>query len=114
MPVLDASSFAIGFDPRDREALHRLWDEVIASQRWTEGRLTERFEEAWERWNGIGAVATAGWEPEGGRSPGEKAPGTSAREMATTAASTVAAPVTWASARRMAAKHAASAQAASM
>ena len=61
MPVLDASSFAIGFDPRDREALHRLWDEVIDSQQWTEGRLTERFEEAWERWNGIGAVATAGW-----------------------------------------------------
>jgi perosamine synthetase len=57
----DASAFAIGFDPRDREALHRLWDEVIDSQQWTEGRFTQRFEEAWGRWNGLGAVATAGW-----------------------------------------------------
>jgi len=58
---MDAASFAIGFDPRDREALHCLWNEVIDSQRWSEGRLTERFEEAWTAWNGVGAVATAGW-----------------------------------------------------
>jgi len=60
-PVRDFSRFAIGFDPRDRETLHRLWDEVIDSQQWTEGRFTQRFEEAWARWNGFGAVATAGW-----------------------------------------------------
>jgi perosamine synthetase len=57
----NAASFAIGFDPRDRETLHRLWDEVIDSQRWTEGPLTQRFEQAWGGWNGLGAVATAGW-----------------------------------------------------
>jgi perosamine synthetase len=53
--------FAIGFDPRDRERLHRLWDEVIDSQRWSEGPMVERFETAWEAWNGLPAVATSGW-----------------------------------------------------
>ena len=33
--------FAIGFDERDRARLHALWDEVIDSQRWSEGPLTE-------------------------------------------------------------------------
>ncbi|MFL5867707.1 MAG: DegT/DnrJ/EryC1/StrS family aminotransferase [Thermoleophilaceae bacterium] len=53
--------FAIGFDPRDRERLRDLWDEVIDSQQWTEGRMVERFEEAWEAWNGLPAVALSGW-----------------------------------------------------
>jgi perosamine synthetase len=57
----DLGRFAIGFDDRDRERLHALWDEVIASQRWTEGPLTERFEAAWEAWNGLDAVAFSGW-----------------------------------------------------
>jgi perosamine synthetase len=57
----DLGRFAIGFDPRDRERLHALWDEVIASQRWTEGPLTEAFEAAWAAWNGVGAVAFSGW-----------------------------------------------------
>ena len=53
--------FAIGFDDRDRARLHELWDEVIASQRWSEGPLTERFEAAWAAWNGLPAVAFSGW-----------------------------------------------------
>ncbi|WP_051323846.1 DegT/DnrJ/EryC1/StrS family aminotransferase [Candidatus Solirubrobacter pratensis] len=59
MPELDR--FAIGFDERDRQRLHALWDEAIASQRWSEGTLTARFEEAWSAWNGIGSVAFGGW-----------------------------------------------------
>ena len=55
------SSFRIGFDERDRERLHALWDEVIASQQWTEGDMTRRFETAWGAWNGVGAVALSGW-----------------------------------------------------
>ena len=55
------SSFRIGFDERDRERLHALWDEVIASQQWTEGDMTRRFEAAWAAWNGLGAVALSGW-----------------------------------------------------
>jgi dTDP-4-amino-4,6-dideoxygalactose transaminase len=53
--------FAIGFDRRDTERLHSLWDEVIASQQWSEGAMTRRFEEAWSGWNGAGAVAMSGW-----------------------------------------------------
>ena len=53
--------FAIGFDERDRERLHALWDEVINSQQWSEGLLTDRFEAAWSEWNRLGAVAFNGW-----------------------------------------------------
>jgi perosamine synthetase len=56
-----SGDFRIGFDPRDRDRVHRLWDEVIDSQRWTEGPMVERFEAAWEAWNGVPAVATSGW-----------------------------------------------------
>ncbi len=58
----DPSTFAIGFDPRDRIRLHELWDEVIDSQRWAEGPMVARFEEAWQREHGgLEAVATASW-----------------------------------------------------
>src|SRR5919197_4196801 len=53
--------FAIGFDQRDRERLHQLWDEVIDSQQWAHGVMTARFEAAWEAWNGAPAVAMSGW-----------------------------------------------------
>jgi perosamine synthetase len=58
-PELDR--FAIGFDERDRARLHTLWDEIITSQRWSEGPLTARFEELWADWNGAGSVAFGGW-----------------------------------------------------
>jgi perosamine synthetase len=58
-PRLD--EFAIGFDQRDRERLHGLWDEVIDSQQWAHGPMTERFEAAWEDWNAAPAVAMSGW-----------------------------------------------------
>jgi perosamine synthetase len=57
----DLGRFGIGFDERDRARLHELWDEVITSQRWSEGPLTERFEAAWSAWNGLPAVATSSW-----------------------------------------------------
>jgi perosamine synthetase len=61
-PVAPAyADFAIGFDDRDRPRLHRLWDEVFASQRWSDGEMTRRFEAAWQEWNGLPAVATSGW-----------------------------------------------------
>jgi dTDP-4-amino-4,6-dideoxygalactose transaminase len=58
---LDYASFRIGFDARDRARLHELWDEVIDSQRWSEGPLVARFEDAWSAWNELPAVAFAGW-----------------------------------------------------
>jgi perosamine synthetase len=57
----DHTRFAIGFDPADRARLHALWDEVLDSQRWAEGPMTERFEAAWAHEHGLGAVAMASW-----------------------------------------------------
>jgi dTDP-4-amino-4,6-dideoxygalactose transaminase len=57
----DFSSFAIGFDPRDRARLHELIDQVLDSNRWTEATMVARFEETWEAWNGLPAVAASSW-----------------------------------------------------
>jgi dTDP-4-amino-4,6-dideoxygalactose transaminase len=59
--IPDFSRFAIGFDHRDRARLHALIDEVLDSERWSEASMTERFEAAWEQWNGAPAVATSSW-----------------------------------------------------
>ncbi len=55
------SRFAIGFDHRDRARLHALIDEVLDSERWSEGEMVSRFEAAWEQWNGLAAVALSSW-----------------------------------------------------
>lgn len=57
----DHTAFAIGFDQRDRERFHELVERVFDSNRWSEGPVTEEFEGAWAKWNGVGAVATASW-----------------------------------------------------
>jgi dTDP-4-amino-4,6-dideoxygalactose transaminase len=59
--VLDHTRFAIGFDRRDRARLHALIDEVIDSNRWSEGDMVARFERAWEDHNQATAVATSSW-----------------------------------------------------
>ena len=53
--------FAIGFDPRDRDRLHALIDEVLDSNRWSEADMAARFEAAWETWNEAPAVAVSSW-----------------------------------------------------
>ncbi|MEA2125327.1 MAG: perosamine synthetase [Solirubrobacteraceae bacterium] len=53
--------FTIGFDLRDRERLHALWDDVIDSGQWSHGPMTAAFEAAWCGHNGAGAVALSGW-----------------------------------------------------
>jgi len=61
-PLLSAfDSFAIGFDLRDRTKLHSLWDEILDRQVWSQGPVTEAFEEAWSTWNGLGSVAMSSW-----------------------------------------------------
>jgi dTDP-4-amino-4,6-dideoxygalactose transaminase len=57
----DFTRFAIGFDERDRARFHQLIDEVLDSNRWTEASMTQRFEAAWEAWNGLPGVATSSW-----------------------------------------------------
>ena len=57
----DSSRFAIGFDHRDRERLHTLWDQALDTERWSEGPLVEDFETRWAGWNGLPAVAFSNW-----------------------------------------------------
>jgi dTDP-4-amino-4,6-dideoxygalactose transaminase len=59
--VPDFSRFAIGFDQRDRARLHGLIDEVLDSERWSEGEMVDRFESAWTEWNGLPALAFSSW-----------------------------------------------------
>ncbi len=64
MPSLQTSAFdrfAIGFDLRDRERLHELWDQVIDSGQWSHGPMNAAFEAAWSAYNGAASVATGGW-----------------------------------------------------
>jgi len=60
-PALDASSFAIGFDHRDRARLFELWTEVLDSEQWSEGRMLERFEQRWAEWNGLPSLGLSSW-----------------------------------------------------
>jgi len=60
-PLTALGRFAIGFDHRDRERLHALWDQALDSERWSEGTLVLGFERAWEAWNGVPAVAYSSW-----------------------------------------------------
>lgn len=53
--------FAIGFDLRDRERLHALWDGILDEHQWSDGPLVDGFEDAWASWNGLPAVATSSW-----------------------------------------------------
>ena len=59
--TMSIDQFAIGFDRRDRSRLHELWDEILDSERWSEGHLTRGFEEAWSTWNGLPAVGFSSW-----------------------------------------------------
>jgi perosamine synthetase len=59
--IIEIDRFAIGFDRRDRERLHALWDAAIDAERWSEGGLTQQFEEAWELSNRVPAVAFGSW-----------------------------------------------------
>lgn len=56
-----ASRFTIGFDRRDVDRLHAMWDRILTSERWTEGPFTELFEHRWSQWNGLSSVAMASW-----------------------------------------------------
>ena len=56
-----SSDFAIGFDLRDRDKLHQMWDQIFESNRWSEGTFTELFESLWRDWNELPSVAFASW-----------------------------------------------------
>jgi len=58
---MEFDKFAIGFDHRDRARLHELWDSIIDTNQWSDGPLLHGFEQGWESWNGLPAVATSSW-----------------------------------------------------
>ncbi len=58
---MGTDTFAIGFDHRDRDRLHALWDEVLDRELWSGGPLAEAFETAWTGWSGRPAVAMSSW-----------------------------------------------------
>jgi len=58
---MDFDTFAIGFDHRDRERLHALWDGILDDQVWSDGPLVKAFEESWEAWNELPGVAMSSW-----------------------------------------------------
>lgn len=53
--------FTIGFEKEDAKILHQYWDEIIASQQWTEGKFTKLFEEKWSEYNQLSSVAFSSW-----------------------------------------------------
>lgn len=57
----DVMKFTIGFDKIDTKVLHEYWDEIIATQKWSEGKFTALFEEKWGRHNGVPSVSFSSW-----------------------------------------------------
>lgn len=53
--------FTIGFEKEDTKKLHKMWDEIIESHKWTEGKFTQMFEEKWSAYNNTDSVAFSGW-----------------------------------------------------
>ncbi|MGB7588015.1 MAG: DegT/DnrJ/EryC1/StrS family aminotransferase [Solirubrobacterales bacterium] len=51
----------MGFDHRDRHRLFELWDEVLDSEQWSEGRMLAAFEQAWSEWNGLPCLGLSSW-----------------------------------------------------
>ncbi len=61
LPQASIDRFAIGFNRRDRARLQVLWEEILDSERWSEGRMTDAFEASWSEWNELPALAFSSW-----------------------------------------------------
>ena len=53
--------FTIGFDRSDKDKVFSSFEEILATQKWTEGRFTQSFEEKWAAHNDSYAVAFSSW-----------------------------------------------------
>jgi dTDP-4-amino-4,6-dideoxygalactose transaminase len=53
--------FTIGFEKEDAAKLHSYWDEIFASQQWTEAKFTKLFEEKWTAYNRLPSVSFSSW-----------------------------------------------------
>ena len=59
--VAPFQKFKIGFDPRDKKRVFEYWDDIFTSQKWTEVKYTQLFEDKWATWNGAPAVSFSSW-----------------------------------------------------
>ena len=53
--------FTIGFEKEDTKKLQGFWNEIIQSNRWSEGKFTKVFEKKWGEYNHTSAVAFSSW-----------------------------------------------------
>jgi len=53
--------FTIGFEKEDKKKIFSYFEEIIETQRWSEGKFTQLFEEKWGKWNDSYAVAFGSW-----------------------------------------------------
>lgn len=53
--------FTIGFEAADREKLFGYFEEIIATQKWSEGKFTALFEEKWARYHDMPSAAFSSW-----------------------------------------------------
>ncbi|MBU1078669.1 MAG: DegT/DnrJ/EryC1/StrS family aminotransferase, partial [Spirochaetes bacterium] len=53
--------FTIGYDKRDTDLLHQYWNEIIDTQKWSEGKFTQLFEEKWSTYNDLTSLAFSSW-----------------------------------------------------
>ena len=53
--------FTIGFEKEDQKKLFSCFDEIIKSEKWSEGKFTQLFEEKWSEYNDVESVAFSSW-----------------------------------------------------
>ena len=53
--------FTIGFEKEDTRKLHDYWNEIIDTQKWSEGRFTQIFEDKWSSYHQSDSVAFSSW-----------------------------------------------------
>lgn len=53
--------FTIGFEKEDLKLLHKYWDKIVDTQKWSEGPFTALFEEKWAAHNNLSSVSFSSW-----------------------------------------------------
>jgi len=53
--------FTIGFEKEDTRKLHDYWNEIIDTQKWSEGRFIQIFEDKWSSYHQSDSVAFSSW-----------------------------------------------------
>ena len=53
--------FTIGFEREDKNKIFNSFEEILETQKWSEGKFTQAFEEKWGKWNNAEAVAFGSW-----------------------------------------------------